>query len=132
MLKFGVHFGHKKSRWNPKMKPYIFSEKSHIYIIDLEKTLPLLEKALEFARRIAANGGKIIFVGTKPQAKQVIEECACLSGMPYVNNRWLGGTLTNYREVKKRIKYLNDQEEKLAKGEFKKYTKYEKLRFKKK
>jgi small subunit ribosomal protein S2 len=131
MLKSGVHFGHKKSHWNPKMKPYIFSEKSHIYIIDLEKTLALLEKALEFVRHIAANGGKIIFVGTKPQARQVIEECARLSGMPFVNNRWLGGTFTNYREVKKRIKYLNDQEEKMAKGELQKYTKYERLRFKK-
>jgi len=131
MLKSGVHFGHKKSRWNPKMKPYIFSEKNHIYIIDLEKTLALLEKALDFVRRIASNGGKVLFVGTKPQARQVIEECARFSGMPYVNNRWLGGTFTNYREVKKRIKYLNDQEEKMAKGELQKYTKYEQLRFKK-
>ena len=131
MLKFGLHFGHKKSHWNPKMKPYIFAEKSHIYIINLEKTLVLLEKALEFIRHIVANGGKIIFVGTKPQARQVIEECARLSGMPFVNNRWLGGTLTNYREVKKRIKYLNDQEEKMTKGELQKYTKYERLRFKK-
>lgn len=131
MLKSGVHFGHKKSRWNPKMKPYIFSEKNHIYIIDLEKTLALLEKALEFVRHIAANGGKIIFVGTKPQARQVIEECARMAGMPFVNNRWLGGTFTNYKEVKKRIKYLNDQEEKMAKGELQKYTKYERLRFKK-
>lgn len=131
MLKFGVHFGHKKSRWNPKMKPYIFSEKGHVYIINLEKTLLLLEKALEFVRRIAANGGKIIFVGTKPQARQVIEECARMARMPFVNNRWLGGTLTNFREVKKRIKYLNDQEEKMAKGELQKYTKYERLRFKK-
>ena len=131
MLKFSVHFGHKKSRWNPKMKPYIFSEKGNVYIIDLEKTMALLEKSLEFARRVAANGGKIIFVGTKPQAKQVVEECARMAGMPFVNNRWLGGTLTNFREVKKRIKYLNDQEEKMAKGELQKYTKYERLRFKK-
>ncbi|HBB37053.1 MAG: ribosomal protein S2, small subunit ribosomal protein S2 [Candidatus Moranbacteria bacterium GW2011_GWC1_45_18] len=131
MLKFGVHFGHKKSRWNPKMKPYIFSEKGQIYIIDLEKTLVLFEKALEFVRHVATNGGKIIFVGTKPQARHVIEECAQYAGMPFVNNRWLGGTFTNYREVKKRIKYLNDQEDKMEKGDLQKYTKYERLRFKK-
>ena len=131
MLKIGVHFGHKKSHWNPKMKPYIFSEKGHIYIIDLEKSIVLLKEAIEFLRNLVSNGGKIIFVGTKPQARQVIEECARLSGMPYVNNRWLGGTFTNYPEVRKRIKYLNEQEEKLEKGELQKYTKYERLRFKK-
>jgi len=131
MFKFGVHFGHKKSRWNPKMKPYIFSEKNHIHIINLEKTLILFKEALEFAHHIAVNGGKIIFIGTKPQARQVIEESARFSGMPFVNNRWLGGTLTNFQEIKKRIKYLNEQEEKMAKGEFEKYTKYERLRFKK-
>lgn len=131
MLKFGVHFGHKKSRWNPKMKPYIFLEKERIYIINLEKTLLMLEKALEYTRNVVANGGKIIFVGTKPQAKQIIEECARMAEMPFVNNRWLGGTLTNWREIKKRIEYLNEQEKKLEKGELQKYTKYERLGFKK-
>ncbi len=131
MLKFGVHFGHKKSNWNPKMKPYIFTEKGQIYIINLEKTLILFEKALEFLRQIVANGGKVIFVGTKPQARQVIEESAILAGMPYVNNRWLGGTLTNFKEIKKRTKYLNEQEEKMRKGELQKYTKYERMRFQK-
>ncbi len=131
MFKFGVHFGHKKSRWNPKMKPYIFSEKNQIHIIDLEKTLILFEKALEFARHLTANGGKIIFIGTKPQARQIIEEGARFCEMPFVNNRWLGGTLTNFQEIRKRIKYLNEQEEKMAKGEFEKYTKYERLRFQK-
>jgi len=131
MLKAGVHFGHKKSSWNPKMKPYIFSARSNINIIDLEKTLALLEKAIDFAKNIVGNGGRILFVGTKPQAKKLIEEMAMLAGMPYVSNRWLGGTFTNFPEIKKRLKYLNEQEEKLSKGELEKYTKYEQLVIKK-
>lgn len=131
MLKFGVHFGHKKSSWNPKMKPYVFSVRSNINIIDLEKTLALLQKAVDFAKNIVQNGGKILFVGTKPQARKLVEEMANLAGMPYVSNRWLGGTFTNFSEIKKRIKYLNEQEEKLSKGELGKYTKYEQLMLKK-
>jgi small subunit ribosomal protein S2 len=131
MLKSGVHFGHKKSNWSPKMKPYIFTAKGNVSIIDLEKTAALLEKAVEFAKGVVGNGGKIIFVGTKPQAQQLIKEMAELTEMPYVSNRWLGGTFTNFGEIKKRIKYLNEQEEKVVKGELEKYTKYEQLMFKK-
>jgi small subunit ribosomal protein S2 len=131
MLKSGVHFGHKKSRWNPKMKPYIFSVRGNINIIDLEKTYSLLEKALEFVRTLVTNGGKILFVGTKPQARELVMELAQAVEMPYVVNRWLGGTFTNYSEIKKRIKYLNEQEEKMARNEFEKYTKYEQMQFKK-
>jgi small subunit ribosomal protein S2 len=131
MLKAGVHFGHKKARWNPKMKPYIFAVRNSIHIIDLEKSLAFLNKALEFMENIAKNGGKILFVGTKPQVKQLVEEIAKSIDMPYVNNRWLGGTFTNYAQIRKRIKYLNDQEAKFTRGELEKYTKYEQMRFKK-
>ena len=131
MLKAGVHFGHKKSRWNPKMKPFIFGERNGVHIIDLEKTLSLFEKTLEYIRMTVANGGKIIFIGTKPQAKKIIEKASKAVGMPFVSNRWLGGTFTNFEQMKKRIKYLNEQERKLAGGEFSKYTKYEQGRIKK-
>jgi small subunit ribosomal protein S2 len=131
MLKTGVHFGHKKSRWNPKMKNYTFGVKNDIHIIDLEKTLVLFQAALDYMRNIVMNGGKIMIVGTKPQAQKLIEAAARELEMPFVSNRWLGGTLTNFPEIKKRIKYLNDQEKKSVQGDFEKYTKYEKSRMKK-
>jgi len=131
MLKAGVHFGHKKSRWNPKMKSYTFGVKNDIHIIDLEKTIGLFQAALDYMRNLVMNGGKIMFVGTKPQAQKLIEAAARELEMPYVSNRWLGGTLTNFPEIKKRIKYLNEQENKSAQGDFEKYTKYEKSRMRK-
>lgn len=131
MLKSGVHFGHKKARWNPKMKPYIFTVRNNIHIIDLEKSLKLLSQALNFIENLVKNGGKILFVGTKPQVRELVQEIAKSIDMPYVNNRWLGGTFTNFFQIKKRIKYLNDQEAKMTHGELEKYTKYEQLRFKK-
>lgn len=131
MLRAGVHFGHKKSRWNPKMQPYIFAVRNNIHIIDLEKSQELLRTALQFIENTVKNGGKILFVGTKPQAKLLVREIAESVDMPYVNNRWLGGTFTNYLQIKKRIKYLNDQEARLSRGELEKYTKYEQLMFKK-
>jgi small subunit ribosomal protein S2 len=131
MLRRGVHFGHKKSRWNPKMAPYTFTVKNDIHIIDLEKTKEMLEAALEFAAGVVKNGGKIIFVGTKPQAKKLVEEAARSADMPYVSNRWLGGTFTNFPEIKKRIKYLNSQESSFERNEMGKYTKYEQAQFKK-
>jgi small subunit ribosomal protein S2 len=131
MLKHGLHFGHRKSRWNPKMKPYTFTVRNNIHIIDLEKTLSLFREAVEFLRGIVKNGGRILLVGTKPQAKKLIEVSAQEIDMPYVSNRWLGGTFTNFSEIKKRIKYLNDQEAKLVRGELEKYTKYEQTQFKK-
>jgi small subunit ribosomal protein S2 len=131
MLAAGVHFGHKKSRWNPKMQPYIFTVRNNIHIIDLEKSQELLKQALAFIENIVKNGGKILFVGTKPQVKHLVKEIAEAVDMPYVDNRWLGGTFTNYTQIKKRIKYLNEQETKLERKELEKYTKYEQLMFKK-
>jgi small subunit ribosomal protein S2 len=131
MLKRGVHFGHRKSRWNPKMKPYTFTVRNNMHIIDLEKTLNLFGEALSFLRGVAQNGGKILLIGTKPQARKLVETAAREIDMPYVSSRWLGGTFTNFSEVKKRIKYLNEQEFKLERGELEKYTKYEQTQFKK-
>jgi small subunit ribosomal protein S2 len=107
LLEAGVHFGHQTRRWNPKMKPYIFAERNGIYIIDLEQTIELLEKAFDFIRETAAQGGVVLFVGTKKQAQEAIERFAGQCGMPYVNLRWLGGTLTNFQTIRKRIDRLN-------------------------
>jgi len=131
MLKAGVHFGHRSSRWNPKMKPYVFGTKNDIHIINLEKTLTEFQKALEFLKDTAANGGKILFVGTKPQARQIVEKIAYDLDMPFVSNRWLGGTFTNFGEIKRRIKHLNEQENLEKSPEIKKYTKYEQSQIKK-
>ena len=131
MFRAGVHFGHKSSRWNPKMREFVFGVKNDIHIIDLEKTLPLFQKALEFLCGVVENGGKILFVGTKPQARQLTEMTAKETEMPYVMNRWLGGTFTNFSEIKGRIKYLNDQEDLSESEEVKKYTKYEQSRIRK-
>ena len=131
MLKAGVHFGHRNSRWNPKMKPFIFGTRNNIHIIDLEKTLPLLQKAIDFLRSVVENGGKILFVGTKPQARQLVAAAARETDMPYVTNRWLGGTFSNFNEIKRRIRYLNDQEDLEKSGDFKKYTKYEQSQIRK-
>ncbi len=108
LLEAGVHFGHQTRRWNPKMRRYIFSERSGIYIIDLQKTLELLEEAHDFARNLAERGGTILFVGTKKQAQDAVAEHARRVGMPYVSNRWLGGLLTNWRTISERIGYLHD------------------------
>ena len=108
MLEAGVHFGHQTRFWNPKMRPYIFGERNKIHIIDLEKSLPLYNDALNFLGRMAANGGTILFVGTKRAAQECIAAEAQRCAMPYVNRRWLGGMLTNYRTVKQSIKRLKD------------------------
>ena len=108
LLEAGVHFGHQTRRWNPKMRRYIFAERGGIYIIDLTKTLELLEEAHDFARNIADRGGTMLFVGTKKQAQDAVEENAKRVGMPYVNHRWLGGLLTNWRTISERIGYLHD------------------------
>jgi small subunit ribosomal protein S2 len=104
LLEAGVHFGHQTKKWNPKMKPYIFGEKSGIYIIDLEKTVAHLTRACNFMRDTAAKGAPILFVGTKPQARDIIESEAKRCGMYFVNNRWLGGMLTNYATVRNSVK----------------------------
>ena len=107
LLEAGVHFGHQTRRWNPKMKPFIFTERNGIYIIDLQKTLGMLEAAYKFVRETAAAGEQILFVGTKKQAQEAIKEEAEKAGMPYVNYRWLGGMLTNYRTIRSRIERLD-------------------------
>lgn len=114
LMAAGVHFGHQTKRWNPKMRRYIFGSRNGINIIDLQKTSVLLKKSLKFARNLAANGGVILFVGTKPQAAEIIREEAERCGMPYVNERWLGGMLTNFETIKKsilRLKELDAMEE---------------------
>ena len=113
MLEAGVHFGHQTRYWNPKMAPYIFGERNKIHIINLEKSLPMFGDALNYLGKMAANGGKILFVGTKRSARDTIRNEAERCGMPYVNNRWLGGMLTNFHTVKQSIKRLNELEEML-------------------
>jgi small subunit ribosomal protein S2 len=108
LLEAGVHFGHQTRRWNPKMRRYIFAERGGIYIIDLTKTLELLEQAHDFARNIAERRGTVLFVGTKKQAQDAVQEHGDRVGMPYVNHRWLGGLLTNWRTISERIAYLHD------------------------
>ena len=108
LLEAGVHFGHQTRRWNPKMKKYIFTERNGIYIIDLQKTVKLIDDAYDFMKDAAANDGVILFVGTKKQAQDAIEEEAKRAGQYYVNHRWLGGTLTNWNTIQKRIKRLKE------------------------
>ncbi len=118
LLEAGVHFGHQTRRWNPKMAPYIFTERNGIYIIDLQKTVKKLEDAYMFVRDVAANGDEILFVGTKKQAQDSVKEEAVRCGMPYVNARWLGGMLTNFNTIQKRIKRLAQLKNMEADGTF--------------
>jgi len=118
LLEAGVHFGHQTRRWNPKMKRYIFTERNGIYIIDLQKTVKKVEEAYQFARELAANGGNILFVGTKKQAQESVKEEAERAGMFYVNQRWLGGTLTNFATIQKRIARLKEIEKMQEDGTF--------------
>lgn len=129
LLKAGVHFGHKTSRWHPKMKPYIFGQRSGVHIIDLEKTQEMLEKALTYVKTLASEGKVILFVGTKEQAREMIKKAAIDCGMPYIDQRWLGGTFTNFATIKKVAKKLVDLKTKRDKGELMKYTKKERLVF---
>lgn len=114
LLEAGVHFGHTTRRWNPQMKPYIFGERNGIHIIDLEQTVPMLHQALEAIRGVAANGGRILFVGTKRQAQQIVKESAIKSGQYYVNHRWLGGMLTNWKTISGSIRRLKEMDERLG------------------
>lgn len=131
MLKAGLHFGHKDSRWNPRMQPYIFGTRNGVHIVDLEKTKVHFEKALDFLSEIAAKDGIILLIGTKKQAKNLVKSVAEKIGMPYVNERWLGGTFTNFNTISKRIKYLLETREGLQKGKFNQHTKLERLKLKK-
>ena len=108
MLEAGVHFGHQTRFWNPKMAPFIFGHRNKIHIINLEKTLPKFEEAAKYVRQLAANGGTVLFVGTKRQAREIVADEARRAGMPYVDQRWLGGMLTNFKTVKTSIKRLKD------------------------
>ena len=127
LLQAGAHFGHSTHHWNPKMARYIFTERGGQHVIDLEQTAEALWEATEAVKEVAAHGGKVIFVGTKRQAQQPIREAAVACGMPYVNIRWLGGTLTNWKTISQRIKYLNDREAQYAAGEFDTLSKKERL-----
>lgn len=109
LLEAGAHFGHQTHRWNPKMKPYIFGDRNGIHILDLSQTVPLFARALDFVSQVAANGGKVLFVGTKRQAQEPIADAARASGQHFVNHRWLGGMLTNYKTVKQSIKRLEEK-----------------------
>ncbi len=127
LLRTGAHFGHSTHHWNPKMARYIFMERGGQHVIDLEQTAGALGEAMAAVREVAARGGKIIFVGTKRQAQQPVREAAMACSMPYVNIRWLGGTLTNWQTISQRIKYLNDREAQYAAGEFNTLNKKERL-----
>ncbi|MFW6409691.1 MAG: 30S ribosomal protein S2 [Halanaerobiales bacterium] len=118
LLESGVHFGHQTRRWNPKMEEYIFTERNGIYIIDLQQTVKLMDKAYDYVKEMAAQNKKILFVGTKRQAQETIKKEAERCGMPYVNQRWLGGMLTNYQTIKKRIDRLEELEKMEEEGVF--------------
>ncbi len=131
MLKAGVHFGHQKSRWHPKMEKYIFGVRNGVHIIDLEKTQEQLEKSLNYVKNLAAKGQIILFVGTKRQAREVVKQAAINCEMPYLVERWIGGLLTNFEEVKRRLKKYHTLQDQFATGEIEKYTKKEQVTMKK-
>ncbi len=131
MVAAGVYLGHRKSKRHSKMKPFVFTVKNNIDIIDLQKTAQNLKEALEFLQKIIKDGGKVIFIGTKTQAKNQIKELAESLNMPYVNGRWLGGFLTNFQTMLKRIEYFENLKKKKELGELEKYTKKEKIKIEK-
>jgi small subunit ribosomal protein S2 len=127
MLEAGVHFGHQTRYWNPKMAPYIFGHRNKIHIINLERTLSMYQDALKFCRQLAANRGSLLFVGTKRQAREIIREEALRCSMPFVDHRWLGGMLTNFKTVKGSIKRLKEMEQMVVDGSFERISKKEAL-----
>jgi small subunit ribosomal protein S2 len=129
MLEAGVHFGHQTRYWNPKMAPFIFGSRNKIHIINLEKSLPMYQEALKFVRQLTANKGTILFVGTKRQAREIVKEEAQRAGAPYVDYRWLGGMLTNFKTVKGSIKRLKDMDAMVADGSLERLSKKEQLHF---
>ncbi len=128
LLEAGAHFGHQTSRWHPKMKRYIFTKRNGIHIIDLEQTASMLDEACEFVKQVTEEGGKILFVGTKKQAQAIIEEEATRCGMYYINQRWIGGVLTNFSTIQNRIDYLVQLEDQQARGDFGRLPKKEALK----
>jgi small subunit ribosomal protein S2 len=129
MLEAGVHFGHQTRYWNPKMAPYIFGARNKIHIINLEKSLPMYQDALKYVRQLTANKGQILFVGTKRQAREIVKEEAQRAGAPYVDYRWLGGMLTNFKTVKQSIKRLKEMDQMILDGSMEKLKKKEQLLF---
>jgi small subunit ribosomal protein S2 len=128
LLEAGVHFGHQTKRWNPKMRPYIFTERNGIHILDLQQTLPALQQAYEFIADLTSRGQKVLFVGTKKQAQNILEEEAARANQLYITSRWLGGTLTNFQTIRQRLRYLADLEARRDSGDFAKLTKAEGLK----
>lgn len=128
LLEAGVHFGHQAKKWNPKMRPYIFTERNGIHILDLQQTIPAVQQAYEFVSDLTQRGQKLLFVGTKKQASDIIEQEAGRAGQLYVTNRWLGGTLTNFATIRGRLEYLAQLEARRDRGDFAKLTKAEALR----
>ena len=127
LLEAGVHFGHHTRRWNPKMKPFIFGDRNNIHILNLQQTVPMLYQALEAISQVASNGGRVLFVGTKPSASEVVAEAAKACGQYYVNHRWLGGMLTNWSTVSQSIRRLREMDERLSGEEVNSLTKKETL-----
>ncbi|HEU5348356.1 MAG TPA: 30S ribosomal protein S2, partial [Ktedonobacterales bacterium] len=125
LLEAGVHFGHQTRRWNPKMRPFIFTDRNGIHILDLQQTVTRLNEACKFVTSLTANGESILFVGTKKQAQDAIKEEALRSGQFYVNQRWLGGMLTNFQTIQLRIRYMKDLEARKERGDFDKLPKKE-------
>jgi len=129
MLEAGVHFGHQTRYWNPKMAPYIFGARNKIHIINLEKSLPMYQEALKYVRQLSSNKGQILFVGTKRQAREIVKEEAQRAGAPYVDYRWLGGMLTNFKTVKQSIKRLKEMDAMVADGSIERLSKKEQLMY---
>jgi small subunit ribosomal protein S2 len=129
MLEAGVHFGHQTRYWNPKMAPFIFGARNKIHIINLEKSLPMYQEALKYVRQLTSNKGQILFVGTKRQAREIVREEAVRAGAPFVDHRWLGGMLTNFKTVKQSIKRLKEMDGMVADGSLEKLSKKEQLHF---
>ncbi|MGK2964146.1 MAG: 30S ribosomal protein S2 [Tepidiformaceae bacterium] len=127
LLEAGVHFGHQTRRWNPKMRPFIFTERNGIHIIDLQQTVTRLDDAITFVRDVVASGGDVLIIGTKKQARETVQIEAERAGLPFVNNRWLGGTLTNFRTIQGRVRHLHELETATARGDFLRMTKKEQL-----
>ncbi|MFZ2803713.1 MAG: 30S ribosomal protein S2 [Patescibacteria group bacterium] len=129
LLQAGSHFGHRTSKWHPKMNKYIYGSRNGVHILNLEETQKSLEKAMVYAKSIALRGGVILFVGTKKQAAKAVQNAATSCGMPFVNKRWLGGTLTNYSAMATMLRKFKDLKRKHEKGELGKYTKFEQMKF---
>lgn len=129
LLQAGSHIGHKKSKWNPKMAPFVFGVRNNLHIIDITKTLEKLNQAVDFMSEVIRSGGVILWIGARTQTKDLIKEIAVELGMPYVCGRWIGGLFTNHKVIRERLKYFSDLEEKFASGELSRYTKREQLNF---